>query len=92
MVIKDIDIIRDVDLANTIYTIPEASEEHTLTLEVDSVKSDSGTDSDVSIEPSMAQGEEYRDEEEVPTESMQEQTRKLLTLSSGLHASWMINH
>jgi hypothetical protein len=68
VVIEDIGIIRDVDLANTIYTIPEASEEHTPTLEVDSVKSDSGTDSDVSIEPDMAQGEEYKAEEEVPSE------------------------
>ena len=33
VVIEDIGIIRDVDLANTIYTIPEVSEEHTPTLE-----------------------------------------------------------
>ena len=36
-------------------------------MELESVKSGSGTDSDVSIEPYMAQGEEYRAEEEVPT-------------------------
>ena len=47
-------------------------------MEFDSVKSDSGTDSDVSIEPYMAQGEAYRAEEEVPTESMQEQTGELV--------------
>ena len=40
VVIEDIGIIRDADLANTIYTIPEVSEEHTPTLEVDSVKTD----------------------------------------------------
>ena len=57
MVIEDIGIIRDVGLANTIYTIPEVSEEHTPTLEVDSVKTDSEAGSDVSIEPYMAQGE-----------------------------------
>ena len=57
MVIEDIGIIRDVGLANMIYTIPEVSEEHTPTLEVDSVKTDSEVDSDVSIEPYMAQGE-----------------------------------
>ena len=51
VVIEDIGIIRDVDLANTIYTIPEVSEEHTPTMEFDSVKSDAGADSDVSIEP-----------------------------------------
>ena len=78
MVIEDIGIIRDVELANAIYTIPEVSEEHTPTLEVDSVKTDSEADSDVSIEPYMAQGEEYRAEEEVPTESMQEQTGELV--------------
>ena len=55
--IEDIGIIRDVDLANTIYTIPEVSEEHTPTLEAGSVKTGSEADSDVSIEPYMAQGE-----------------------------------
>ena len=74
LVIEEIGVIRDVDLANTIYTIPEVSEEHTPTLEFDSVKSDSGTDSDVSIEPYMAQGADYRAVEEVPSEPMQEQT------------------
>ena len=78
VVIEDIGVVRDVDLANTLYTIPEVSEEHTPTMEFDSVKSDSGTDSDVSIEPYMAQGEAYRAEEEVPTESMQEQTGELV--------------
>ena len=39
MVIEDIGVIRDVDLANTIYTIPEVSEEHTPTMEFDSAKS-----------------------------------------------------
>ena len=39
-VIEDIGLIRDVNLANTVYTIPEVSEEHTPTLEVYSVKTD----------------------------------------------------
>jgi len=38
VVIEDIGFIRDVNLANTVYTIPEVSEEHISTLEVDSVK------------------------------------------------------
>ena len=58
-VIEDIGLVRDVNLANTVYTIPEVSEEHTPTLEVDSVKTDSEADCDVSIEPYMAQGDEY---------------------------------
>ena len=57
VVIEDMGLIRDVNLANTVYTIPEVSEEHTPTLEVDSLKTDSEADSDVSIEPYMAQGE-----------------------------------
>ena len=57
MVIEDIGIIRDVGLASTIYRIPEVSEEHTPTPEVDSVNTDSEADSDVSIEPYMAQAE-----------------------------------
>ena len=54
-VIEDIGLIRDVNLANTVYTIPEVSLEYTPTLEADSVKTDSEVDSDVSIEPYMAQ-------------------------------------
>ena len=50
-------VIGDFDLANTVYTIPEVSEEHTPTLEFDeAMKCDTDTDSDVSIEPYMAQG------------------------------------
>ena len=57
VVIEYVGFTRDVNLASTIYTIPEVSEEHTPTLEVDSVKTDSEADSDVSIEPYMAQCE-----------------------------------
>ena len=42
------------------------------------MKSDSGTDSDVSIEPYMAQGEAYSTVEEVPSEPMREQTGELV--------------
>ena len=44
------------------------------------MKSDSEADSDVSIEPYMAQGEEYRAEDEVPVETMQEQTGEPIEL------------
>ena len=74
LVIEEICVIRDVVLANTVYTIPEVSEEHTPTLEVDSVKTDSDTDSDVSIEPYLAQGDAYGVVEEVPSDSVQKQT------------------
>jgi len=47
-------IVTNVDLANTVYTIPEGGEEETPTMEQDeALKSD--TDSDVSIEPYMAE-------------------------------------
>ena len=42
------------------------------------MKTDSEADSDVSTEPYMAQGEEYRAEDEVPAEPMQEQTGELV--------------
>ena len=73
-VIEDIGLIRDVNLANTVYTIPEVSLEYTPTLEADSVRTDSEADSDVSIEPYMAQGDDYQVEEEAPDEPMPAQT------------------
>ena len=52
LVLDEPGVIKDVVLANTVYTIPEVSEEHTPTLEFDeTIKYDSDTDSDVSIEP-----------------------------------------
>ena len=39
-VIEYIGLIRDVNLANTVYTIPEVSVEYTPTLEADSVKTE----------------------------------------------------
>jgi hypothetical protein len=77
-VIEYIGLIRDVNLASTVYTIPEVSGEHTPTLEVDSVKTDSEADSDVSIEPYMAQGDDYQAEEEAPDEPMPVQTGELV--------------
>jgi hypothetical protein len=73
-VIEDIGLIRDINLANTVYTIPEVSLEYTPTMEAESDKTDSEADSDVSIEPYMAQGDEYQVEQEAPDEPMPDQT------------------
>ena len=74
LVIEEPGVITDVDIANTVYTIPEVSEEQTPTMEFDFAKGDSDTDSDVSIEPYMAQGDDYGIVEEPPSEPMLEQT------------------
>ena len=92
VVIEDIGIVRDVDLANTVYTIPEVSIEYTPTLEADSTRADSEADSDVSIEPYMAQGEEHRAQEDVSTESVQEKTGEPVDAIYGLRTYWTISH
>jgi hypothetical protein len=62
-VIEDIGLVRDINLANTVYLIPEVSLEYTPTMEAESDKTDSEADSDVSIEPYMAQGDDYQVEQ-----------------------------
>ena len=60
VVLEEPGVIKDIDLASTVYTIPDVGDEPTLTLELDeAMKCDTDTDSDVSIEPYMAQGAEY---------------------------------
>jgi hypothetical protein len=39
-VIEDIGLVRDINLANTVYTIPEVSLEYTPTMEAESDKTD----------------------------------------------------
>jgi hypothetical protein len=50
--------VADTDLANVIYSIPEAGEIETPTMEQDEIMKE-GIDSDVSIEPYMAEWKDY---------------------------------
>ena len=58
-VLEEPGVIRDIDIANIVYTIPDVGDEPTSALELDeAMKYDTDTDSDVSIEPYMIQGTE----------------------------------